>query len=104
MLSLPTTTKSKTHGELLVDLAHGLSSGSSARPLADLPSLSGKNIAKTVTIGMTASDANALAPGELTIDPVHGLTPGESTQEQKLAKTDSKAAVDPEGDTPSPRI
>lgn len=111
MLSLPTTTKSKTQtehgsptGKLLVDLAHGLSSGSSARLLADLPSLSGKNIAKTVTIGMTASDANALAPGELTIDPVHGLTPGDSTQEQKLAKTDSKAAVDPEGDTPSSRI
>ncbi|MCJ1346502.1 hypothetical protein MMC31_004719 [Peltigera leucophlebia] len=85
IISLSTTRRSKTQterdsttGELIVDPAHGLSSGSSARPLADLPS-SEKNLARIGTTGKSASDANALAPGELTIDPIHGLSPVDST-------------------------
>ena len=110
ILPLSTVTKSKTEtgrgsttGELILDPAHGLSSGSSARPLADLPSHDGENLAKIGTTGTTLSDANAPAPGELTIDPVHGITPGDSSPEQKLAKVDPKVATNPEGGTPSSR-
>lgn len=109
IISLSTATKSKTEtergpttGELILDPAHGLSPGSSARPLADLPSSNGKKLAKIGTTGSTVSDANALTPSELTIDPVHGLTPGDLRREQKLAKVDLKAA-NPEGGTPSSR-
>lgn len=110
IISLSTTTKSKTQterdsttGQLIVGPARGLSSGSSSNPLADLPPSDGKNLASIAITGKPASYDDALAPGELTINPVHGLAPGDSIQEQKIAKTDSKAAVDPKGDTPSSR-
>lgn len=111
ILSFSTATKSKTGterggastGELIPDPARGLSPGISAHPLADMPSSNEKNPAKIGTSGATFLDANFLAPGELTIDPVHGLTPGDLPSEQKLAKVDLKAAVNPEGASPSSR-
>lgn len=111
ILSFSTTTKSKTETERggaitrerILDPARGLSPDSSAHPLADLPSFNKKNLAKIGTSGTTVSDANALVPGDLTIDPVHGLTPGDPSPEQKLAKVDLKAAANPEGASPSSR-
>ena len=88
IISLPSAANFKTQtgrdsaaGELIVGPARGPSSGSSASPLADVPSLNGKNLAKIGTTGTTALDANVLAPGDLTIDPINGLTPGDSLQE-----------------------
>lgn len=110
-LSFSTSTKSKTETERggtttrepILDPAGGLSPGSSARPLVDLPSSNEKNLAKIGTLGTTVSDTNALAPGELTIDPIHGLTPGDQAPEQKLAKVDPKATANPDGSSPSSR-
>lgn len=103
ILSFSTSTKSKTGTERggtttrepILDPAGGLSTGISAHPLVELSSSNEKNLAKKGTLGTTLSDANALAPGELTIDPVHGLTPGDPAPEQKLAKVDPKATANP---------
>lgn len=110
IISLSTATKSRpesergsTIGEIILDPARGLSPGSSTRPLADLSSSNEKNLAKIGRSGTTVSDANTLAPVELTIDPVHGISPDDSPPEQKLAKVDPKAAANPEGGTPSSR-
>lgn len=111
IISFSTSTKPKTETERggtttrerILDPARGLSPGSSARPLVGLPSSNEKYLAKIGTLGTTVSDVNALAPGELTIDPVHGLTPGDPPPEHKLAKVDPKATADPAGSSPSSR-
>lgn len=95
MVSLSTTPNSKTQiergsttGQLIDEPARDLTSGTagSSRTLADVPSPNGKYLAKIGTTGMTASDTNALVPGELNVDPVHGLAPGDSPRNRNLPK------------------